>query len=153
MLLQEVGNGRITDGVANLSELTVHLIESPGWIRPRKLHCQVNHHLPNSWSTCLALLALGVIPLLGDQPSLSTHSGSKVDQMFDENASLYRGYVSAEFFEPTPFFGTVGPFQNGGLHAIDESVGQINIHFIDEPRCGINEVLFSFFRKANRKCH
>ena len=94
MRLQNVGNGRITDGVANLSELALNAIESPCWILPREFHRQVDDHLTNSRSTWLVRFTVGVIPLFGDELSMPTQDRIRCEQSADFIQQLSAEYLS-----------------------------------------------------------
>ena len=96
MRLQNVGNSRIANRVANLSELALNAIETPCWILPCELHRQVDNHLPNSRSTRLVRFTVGVIPFFGDELSVPTQ-----DRIRREQGTDFIQLLSAEYLSPS----------------------------------------------------
>ena len=87
MLLEDVANGRVPDVVTDVSQRALNSIESPCRVFLGETYDKVDDHLSNCWPSRFSFV--GMVPLLGDQQSMSTQNGVRREE-------------STEFFESFP---------------------------------------------------
>ena len=79
MGLQDIGNRRVANLVADLGELALNPVATPGGILLGKLQSQIDNHLADSWPS-LFFLSIRIVPFGGEQLSMPTEDGVRREQ-------------------------------------------------------------------------
>ena len=82
VLLEDVADGRVRNGVADVGECPLDPVKSPRWVFLGKAKNQVDDHLADAWATDV-LSFVARVPLLGDEQAMPSQDRIRREQRAD----------------------------------------------------------------------